>query len=98
MKLISWNVNGLRTVLDKGFADYFKASGADVLCLQETKCVPGDVQHVTWPAARTKGSDRVMSILGSFFMPQEAASRIDDSKTEVLGQPCIGRPMLLTQM
>jgi exodeoxyribonuclease-3 len=51
MKLVSWNVNGLRAVLDKGFADYFKASGADVLCLQETKCVPGDVQHVTWPAS-----------------------------------------------
>lgn len=49
MKLISWNVNGLRAVLGKGFLDYFGATGADVVCLQETKCHPGDVQHVTWP-------------------------------------------------
>lgn len=49
MKLISWNVNGLRAVLEKGFLDYFVGAGADVVCLQETKCHPGDVQHVTWP-------------------------------------------------
>jgi len=48
MKLLSWNVNGLRSVLQKGFADYLGGSGADVLCLQETKCQPGDVQHVAW--------------------------------------------------
>lgn len=50
MKLISWNVNGLRAVLQKGFADYLAGCGADVVCLQETKCLPGDVQHVEWPA------------------------------------------------
>ena len=49
MKLISWNVNGLRAVLEKGFLDYFVGTGADVVCLQETKCHPGDVQHVMWP-------------------------------------------------
>lgn len=49
MKLISWNVNGLRSVLQKGLPDYFAAHRPDVLCLQETKCHPGDVQHVTWP-------------------------------------------------
>lgn len=36
-KLISWNVNGLRAVLKKGFEDFLKASGAGVVCLQETK-------------------------------------------------------------
>lgn len=49
MKLISWNVNGLRSVLQKGLPEYFVASGVDLLCLQETKCHPGDVQHVVWP-------------------------------------------------
>jgi len=50
MKLVSWNVNGVRAALKKGLLDYMVASGADVICLQETKAHPGDVQHVTWPA------------------------------------------------
>jgi exodeoxyribonuclease III len=49
MKLISWNVNGVRAALKKGAADYFEKVGADVICLQETKAHPGDVQHVVWP-------------------------------------------------
>ena len=40
MKLATWNVNGLRAVLGKGFLDYIKDSDMDVLCLQETKCQP----------------------------------------------------------
>jgi exodeoxyribonuclease III len=48
MKLVSWNVNGIRAVLKKGFLDYMAAVDADVICLQETKCHPGDVQHVAW--------------------------------------------------
>lgn len=53
MKIVSWNVNGLRAVLGKGFLDFAASSKADVLCLQETKCVPGDVQHVEWPTGYT---------------------------------------------
>ena len=41
MKLISWNVNGLRACLGKGFADAFAALDADVFCVQETKMQPG---------------------------------------------------------
>ncbi len=41
MKLISWNVNGFRAVLGKGFADFFDSVGADAVCLQETKMQPG---------------------------------------------------------
>ena len=37
MKLISWNVNGLRACLTKGFGDYFAQQDADFFCLQETK-------------------------------------------------------------
>lgn len=41
MKFISWNVNGLRAVLGKGFADILAASGADFFCVQEIKLHPG---------------------------------------------------------
>lgn len=40
MKLISWNVNGFRACLKKGFEDFFKAADADIFCLQETKMQP----------------------------------------------------------
>src|SRR5947207_6032983 len=52
MKLVSWNVNGLRAVLRKNFLDYLDAEKPDVLCLQETKCSPDDVEQL-WPAAYT---------------------------------------------
>jgi exodeoxyribonuclease-3 len=50
MKIVSWNVNGLRAVLQKGFLDQLSPERADIVCLQETKCHPGDVQHIEWPA------------------------------------------------
>ena len=40
MKLISWNVNGLRACAGKGFFDFFKAEDADIFCLGETKMQP----------------------------------------------------------
>ena len=40
MKLISWNVNGLRACVDKGFLDFFRQADADFFCLQETKMQP----------------------------------------------------------
>ncbi|MDR1603309.1 MAG: exodeoxyribonuclease III [Gracilibacteraceae bacterium] len=48
MKLISWNVNGLRACLKKGFNDFFRAAAADLFCLQETKLQPDQVTEV-WP-------------------------------------------------
>ena len=50
MKLLSWNVNGVRAALGKGLLDWMQAARADVICLQEVKAVAGDVQHVEWPA------------------------------------------------
>ena len=41
MKLISWNVNGLRACLKKGFAEAFDQLNADAFCIQETKMQPG---------------------------------------------------------
>ncbi len=44
MKCISWNVNGLRACITKGFLDYFKESDADIVCLQEIKLQEGQIQ------------------------------------------------------
>ncbi len=44
MKLISWNVNGLRAIIGKGFAEIFKALDADCVCLQETKIQQGQIE------------------------------------------------------
>ena len=44
MKLISWNVNGLRACLGKNFMEYFQAADADIFCLQETKLQAGQVE------------------------------------------------------
>lgn len=49
MRLVSWNINGVRAGLRKGLLDAMRFCGADVICLQETKAHPGDVQHVRWP-------------------------------------------------
>ncbi|MBD7945978.1 MULTISPECIES: exodeoxyribonuclease III [Psychrobacillus] len=43
MKLVSWNVNGLRACVNKGFLDYFQEVNADVVCLQETKLQEGQI-------------------------------------------------------
>jgi exodeoxyribonuclease-3 len=52
VKLISWNVNGLRAVLKKNFLEYLDAEKPGVLCLQETKCTPDQVEQL-WPATYT---------------------------------------------
>jgi exodeoxyribonuclease-3 len=48
MKLISWNVNGLRAVLKKNFLEFLDEENPDVLCLQEIKCGANDVEQL-WP-------------------------------------------------
>ncbi|MBQ6400128.1 MAG: exodeoxyribonuclease III [Clostridia bacterium] len=61
MKMISWNVNGLRAVMGKGFMDAFRALDADLFCLQETKLQEGQIQmdlpgyHQYWNYAEKKG-------------------------------------------
>ncbi len=52
MKLISWNVNGLRAVLKKNFLDFVAAERPDILCLQEVKCTLEQVEQL-WPAHYT---------------------------------------------
>lgn len=61
MKFVSWNVNGLRACLNKGFLDYFREADGDVFCLQETKMQPGQVEldlpgyEQYWNSAEKKG-------------------------------------------
>ncbi len=43
MKLISWNVNGIRACVSKGFNNFFKEIDADIFCIQETKCQPEQI-------------------------------------------------------
>lgn len=61
MKLVSWNVNGLRAVMGKGFMDSFNALDADIFCLQETKLSEGQIEldlpgyEQYWNYAEKKG-------------------------------------------
>jgi exodeoxyribonuclease III len=50
MRIISYNVNGIRAAIKKGFNDWLKTDPADVICLQETKAVTGDVNVKEWEA------------------------------------------------
>jgi exodeoxyribonuclease III len=61
VKFISWNVNGIRACLKKGFLDYFNRMDADFFCIQETKCQAGQVElplkgyYQYWNYAEKKG-------------------------------------------
>lgn len=61
MKLVSWNVNGIRACVKKGFLDYFQAVDADIFCIQETKLQEGQIElqlegyEQYWNYARKKG-------------------------------------------
>ncbi|WP_034759123.1 exodeoxyribonuclease III [Rossellomorea vietnamensis] len=61
MKLVSWNVNGIRACVKKGFLDYFHSIDADIFCLQETKLQEGQISldlkgyHQYWNYALRKG-------------------------------------------
>lgn len=62
MKLVSWNVNGLRACVNKGFTEYFHASDADIFCVQETKLQEGQISlelgsgvYSYWNYAEKKG-------------------------------------------
>ncbi len=61
MKLISWNVNGIRACVNKGFEEFFKQIDADIFCIQETKCQPGQIAlefegYISyWNSAEKKG-------------------------------------------
>lgn len=61
MRFISWNVNGIRACMEKGFMDFFKEADADIFCLQETKLQEGQISmelpgyYQYWNYAEKKG-------------------------------------------
>ena len=61
MKLVSWNVNGIRACVKKGFLDYFNSVDADIFSIQETKCQDDQISleldgyHQYWNYAERKG-------------------------------------------
>lgn len=61
MKLISWNVNGIRACVNKGFKEFFEKINADIFCIQETKCQPEQIElefpkyKSYWNSAEKKG-------------------------------------------
>lgn len=61
MKLISWNVNGIRACVGKGFLEFFKEADADIFCIQESKMQAGQLEldlpgyHQYWNYAEKKG-------------------------------------------
>lgn len=69
MKIVSWNVNGFRAVLNKGFEDFLQAEQPDLLCLQEVKALPEQVDWIPpaeyqtfWNSAEKKGYSGTMTM------------------------------------
>ncbi|MBU1220262.1 exodeoxyribonuclease III [Myxococcota bacterium] len=93
MKLISWNVNGIRAVFKKGFDSFMQACDCDVLCLQETKASPeqfpeelkkGPFSQIHSASAKRKGYSGVATFLKPDFSdaPTTAGLGIDKYDTE----------------
>lgn len=96
-KLVSWNVNGLRACLTKGFAEFFAFIDADVLALQETKLQPGQVDFAPegyfsyWHSAEKKG----YSGTAVFSKREPLSLAFDLPGHEKLGFPKEGRVITL---
>lgn len=80
MKLISWNVNGLRACVQKGFLDYFHAADADFFCIQESKLQEGQIvldlpgYHQYWNYAEKKGYSGTAIFANTNLFRSHAAS------------------------
>ncbi len=96
-KLVSWNVNGLRACLTKGFAEFFDFIDADVVALQETKLQPGQTDfspagyHAYWHSAEKKG----YSGTAVFAKKEPLSVAFDLPDMEALGFPREGRVIAL---
>ena len=89
MKLISWNVNGLRACVQKGFLDYFRAADADFFCIQESKLQEGQIildlpdYHQYWNYAEKKGYSGT-----AIFAKKEPLNRSEERR---VGKECRSR-------
>lgn len=90
IKLISWNVNGLRAVLKKNFIEFFEAEMPDILCLQETKANPDQVEvdlpgyQAFWNSAVKRGYSG--TAIFTRFAPQAASIGIGIDKHDQEGR------------
>lgn len=82
MKLVSWNVNGLRACVTKGFMDYYKESQADIFCVQETKLQAGQIEmdlgedvYQYWIYAIKRGIPVLLYLPGSSRYPSATGWR-----------------------
>lgn len=88
MKLISWNVNGFRAVLGKGFDEILSESDADVFCLQETKMQEGQADYnpegytAYWNSAQKKGYSGVAAFCRQTPLSVTKGIGIDEHDTE----------------
>ena len=100
MRVISWNINGLRAVMTKGFVEWLNASGADVVGLQETRAlpeqVPGELEaitkhgwHVTISPAERKGYSGVAII--SKRPPDNVVTSLGNAELDAEGRLQIAR-------
>jgi len=89
MRIITWNVNGLRAVLKKGFTDWLADTQPDILCLQETRVDPGQLDafwrplgyHACWHAGRRPGYSGV-GLLSRRELPVRAGLGIPEFDAE----------------
>lgn len=90
MKLISWNVNGIRACLGRNFAESFAAFNADIICLQEVKAEQTQADfapegyHIVWNAAQKKGYSG--TAIFTRFAPISASLGIGDALHDAEGR------------
>jgi exodeoxyribonuclease-3 len=93
MKITTWNVNGYRAVLKKGFSDWLLQDGSDVLCLQEVKSRPGQVEEIYrswagyttwWNPAQRPGYSGVAVF--SRIQPLESGFGLEDDRFDSEGR------------
>jgi exodeoxyribonuclease-3 len=98
MKIVSWNVNGIRAVSQKGFFEFWQSQNPDLLCLQETKAHPDQLEatltaptgwHSYWSAARRKGYSG--TVIYSRQVPDEVSYGIGIEKYDAEGRFVIAR-------
>ena len=91
MRIISWNVNGLRAVYKKGFSEFNAEHKPDILCLQETKCHPDQIelplqtplgQNGIWASAKKKGYSGVATFSTSPLAKSHNQIGIEDYDNE----------------
>lgn len=92
MKLISWNINGIRSCLKKGLAEFIASSEADIICLQEVRATPDQVNvsfpgySIHWNPAEKKGysGTAILSRLNFKSLKTGMSGMVDDSEGRVI--------------